>query len=151
MSGSIPISQKHGVNPSVQKCFWCGKDFGVVLFGRLPRHRAEKMFGKEFMKKNTLSDITNATEVEAPRSVVLGLEPCDGCTVWAHSKEGVFFVEAEMDDGAPRPTGSFNCVREEAVRRMLDPGDLLDSALKSRIAYMHPDDFKQIFRDVKAE
>lgn len=136
----IALSKKHGVNPSVTKCFWCGKETGVALFGRIPRHRAEKMFGTDFVKHHERDP-----EVEAPRSVVLDMDPCEGCEVWAHSKEVVFFVEAEESGGESRPTGRFTCVREEAVRRMLDPGELLDDALERRILLMHPEDFKAIF------
>lgn len=141
MSG-IYLSQKHGVNPSVQKCFWCNKDIGVALFGRLPTHRAEKMFGKEYARDN-------AGEVEAPHAVVLSYEPCDGCEVWAHSKHGVFFIEVVEDEqGELRPTGMFRCVRDEAVKHMLKPGPLLERALKIRMLHMHADDFREIFRDL---
>lgn len=33
---SIPLSPKHGVNPSLLQCFVCGVDVGVALLGRLP-------------------------------------------------------------------------------------------------------------------
>lgn len=144
---SIYLSEKHGVNPSVQKCFWCNKDIGVALFGRLPADRAEKMFGKEYARDNLIRN--NTGEVEAPRAVVLSYEPCEGCEVWAHSKQGVFFVEVMPDEqGELRPTGKFNCVREGAVKNMLDPGPTLDDALRTRIVHMHTDDFRQIFRAV---
>lgn len=31
----IIISPKHGVNPSILKCFACGKDVGIALLGKL--------------------------------------------------------------------------------------------------------------------
>lgn len=33
--GSIKLSPKHGVNPSVMHCFICGKETGVALLGKL--------------------------------------------------------------------------------------------------------------------
>ena len=36
MPKSIPISHKHGLNPSLEICFWCGQDTGaILLYGRL--------------------------------------------------------------------------------------------------------------------
>lgn len=33
--GSIKLSPKYGVNPSVLHCFVCGKEIGLVLLGKL--------------------------------------------------------------------------------------------------------------------
>ena len=52
---SIPISPKHGVNPSLGLCFYCTKPKEVILFGRM----------KE--------------DAEAPRQVVSNMDPCDKC------------------------------------------------------------------------
>jgi hypothetical protein len=138
----IALSAKHGVNPSVQRCFWCGKSVGVALFGRLPVHRAKEMFGEEFAKNPV------GGEVEAPREVILDMEPCEGCEVWAHSKEGIFVVQAEDGESGPKPTGTFLCVKEDAVKSWLDHGELLDSALKHRIVFMTVSDYDEIFKDV---
>lgn len=54
---SVRLSEKHGVNPSVEKCFFCQRDVGIVLFGRLK------------------------DDVEAPRSVTLNHDPCVDCQV----------------------------------------------------------------------
>lgn len=32
---SIPLSPKHGVNPSLMRCPICHKDMGIALFGKL--------------------------------------------------------------------------------------------------------------------
>lgn len=32
---SIKISPQHGLNPSIEKCPVCGKEMGLVLYGRL--------------------------------------------------------------------------------------------------------------------
>ena len=31
----IQLSKKHGLNPSLDHCWLCGKEIGIVLFGRL--------------------------------------------------------------------------------------------------------------------
>lgn len=141
---SITIG-RHGVNHSVEICFWCGKDKGVALFGKLPTSRAQKMFGKEHVRDDH-------GEAEAPRKVIMGLEPCgDDCEVWKRSKEGVFFIEATHDEKAARPTGSFTLVKEEAVHRLLNPGPVLNEALRRRMLYIHPEDYAALFADAKAK
>ena len=55
MSDSITISKKHGVNPSINTCFWCGGDKNIILFGKLPN------------------------DAEAPRNVCMDYQPCDKC------------------------------------------------------------------------
>lgn len=50
------VSKKYGVNPSMQVCFWCGKDTGaIVLLGKLKG------------------------DAEAPRRIVTNYDPCDEC------------------------------------------------------------------------
>lgn len=53
MSKSILLSPKHGVNPSVGICAFCGHDKEVLLMGKL---------------KN---------DAEAPSSVISDYQPCD--------------------------------------------------------------------------
>ena len=37
MGKGIKVSPKHGLNPTIPICFWCGKERGeVALLGRLP-------------------------------------------------------------------------------------------------------------------
>ena len=55
MSDKIRLSQKHGVNPSLDTCFFCGEPKGIALFGKLKG------------------------DAEAPRSVLLNYEPCEKC------------------------------------------------------------------------
>lgn len=32
---NLKVSPKHGLNPSIEKCPVCGKEMGIVLYGRL--------------------------------------------------------------------------------------------------------------------
>ena len=58
MSKSIKLSPKHGVNPTIPICFWCGKEKNeVALLGRIG--------GKE--------------DIKAPKNMVLDFEPCADC------------------------------------------------------------------------
>lgn len=79
MANGIALSPKHGVNPSMELCFWCGKPKGVVLFGRLHEKKGDR------------------TDVEAPKETVLNLEPCGACK--EAFKLGVRIVEV-IDDGS---------------------------------------------------
>lgn len=135
---------KHGLNPSVTRCFWCGKDIGVALLGRLPTDRAEKMFGKDndSVKRARRN---RETEMEAPRSIVTDLEPCEGCEVWKRSSEGVFVIEAAGDEKDPKPTGSYMLVKDAAIKRMLNPGPLLDRVLEKRVMMLDTADYSVIF------
>lgn len=54
MSG-IKLSKKHGVNPSMDICMFCGEAKGIVLMGKLPN------------------------DVEAPRGIITNYEPCNVC------------------------------------------------------------------------
>lgn len=89
----LRLSKQHGVNPSVQKCFWCGKDIGVVMFGVLPGDK------------------------EAPRECVLDYEPCAECV--EQMKQGATLIEATHSerDGAT-PTGRWMVLKQEAFDRL---------------------------------
>lgn len=112
MKNSIRLSDKHGVNPALDCCYVCGTAYGVALFGRLPGDR------------------------EAPRHVVTSRAPCPACT--KHLKAGVAFIQVrDGEQGAdPYRTGPVSILKDEAVRRLLPPGPLLDAVLKSRLTYI---------------
>lgn len=42
MSG-IQLSKKHGVNASIDHCGICGKEIGLILFGKLPKDEKAPM------------------------------------------------------------------------------------------------------------
>lgn len=101
----IRISEKHGVNPSVEKCFWCGESMGVILFGALKG------------------------DVEAPREVVTGYDPCDKCKKII--AQGCWCIEVHdhpTDRGRNPiqkqgnqelyPTGRFSVLKHEAAARI---------------------------------
>lgn len=72
----ILLSEKHGVNPSIDCCFYCGKEVGIALLGKLP------------------------DDAEAPRTVCTSIEPCDECK----EKYKDYCLVVERDYDAP-PTG----------------------------------------------
>lgn len=124
MSKGITLSKKHGVNPSMDICFWCGEPKGLALFGRMKG------------------------DAEAPKRMVTSLEPCDKC------KEkfmlGVHLIEVTDDgsrfgdnkafafgdtEGKPHwPTGRYVVMKPEAMKDG-KPGTkaLCDKATMDRI------------------
>lgn len=110
MSGNIKLSPKHGVNPSLIICFWCGRDIGVALLGRIDRE-----------------------DSEAPHKVVLDYEPCDTCK--AERAQGFTFIEVgptnqvegmppigHDDQGVPLyPTGRLVVITMEAATKLVPP------------------------------
>jgi len=68
---SIRLSKKHGLNPALAVCFWCGKEMGVAICGRMKG------------------------DAEAPRRMVCSLEPCPECR--KAFEKGVHIVEVTAD------------------------------------------------------
>ena len=102
MSKSIKLSPKHGVNPCMPVCFFCGDTKNeIALLGRIG--------GKE--------------DLEAPMRAVLDYEPCEECR--KKFAEGVLLIEVTNYpnmEGQPMiaknayPTGRYSVVRPEALR-----------------------------------
>lgn len=69
---SIKLSKKHGVNPTVCKCFFCGEDKAIALLGHI-------------------GDYRKGEDIEAPRECVMDYEPCDKCQ--ENMNKGVTLIE----------------------------------------------------------
>ena len=117
MSGHITLHPEHGLNPSMDCCFWCGNVIGVALLG----HNGGR---------------------EAPRYVVSSQEPCDACK--RGMAMGITLMKATEDGrGRLAPTGDYVVVTEEAIKRILDGNDgLLSETLEKRKAYLDPEMWK---------
>lgn len=134
MSKGIMLSPKHGVNPSMDLCFWCGQPKGILLCGRMHEKKGDR------------------TDVEAPKGMVTSLEPCDHCK--ESFKLGVQIVEV-IDDGSKFqnnlafaikaedgkvkwPTGRFVVMRAESIKGgkagsiMLCTPDVMDKIFASQ-------------------
>lgn len=114
---TIRLSPRHGVNPSLDCCFFCMKPKGLALFGQL---RGDQ---------------------EAPRHVVTDHEPCNECKGWM--EQGVVLISVDEskteDKQNPWRTGGYCVVTEEAVRRFVTPPELAEDICKKRVAFI-PDD-----------
>lgn len=110
---SIRISEKHGVNPSLDVCYICGRAKGVLLLGRL------------------------AGDAQAPREICRDKEPCDKCK--EYMLIGIIFISVRdgwNGVGEPYRTGKLVVIKEEAVKEITKPGPLLDSILRSRVCFI---------------
>lgn len=92
----IIISEKHGVNPSIACCEVCGKEYGVIMFGKLK------------------------DDQEAPKRVMKGL--CPDCQKVVDDG-GIIFIEVEdgSDQQNPVRTGRIiGLTKEWKERNNLD-------------------------------
>ena len=95
----IRLSDKHGLNPSIAVCFFCGKDKGLVVLG--------KMKG----------------DVKAPKRAVFDYAPCEECL--AKMKQGTTVIEVtRVSSDAPQiadgawPTGRWCVISKESARAL---------------------------------
>lgn len=113
----IEISPKHGLNPTIPVCFWCGKEKNeIALLGHI-REKTKDRFGS-----NT---VVRGSDIEAPRRMVLDYEPCDECKkMW---ESGVAVLEVQQTPTMPNqpeiqkgiyPTGRFAVVTVEGADRV---------------------------------
>ncbi len=140
-SDGIKLSPKHGVNPALDVCFWCGQERGVALFGKID-------------KKDS----------EAPKRVVTSYEPCDKCKelfsrgihvigcVSTPSLTGMPPIGRDEDGNPVYPDGSFAVVTEDSIRSIInDDPEVLGEILVARKMLMPSEILKQALSDVPEE
>ena len=119
---SIRISKKHGLNPTIPKCFYCGADKNeIALLGTLKG------------------------DAEAPRTgLILDYEPCEECA--KNFKEGVLVIAVSNHPIAPNqppiqkdayPVGPYVLTKPEMWKNNYKPGTktLMDAS-----------EFRQVFK-----
>lgn len=114
---SLRVSQKHGVNPSVDHCFWCGADIGVALLGQLPN------------------------DAQAPRDICTSYDPCLDC----QSKMALGVTVVEVDPATKHPTGKWCVITEEAARRLFENTPLVEKILSVKRVSMAPETYGPVF------
>ena len=99
MSRSIRVSDKHGVNPSIAVCFFCGEDKGLVMLGKLK------------------------DDAKAPKRAIYDYKPCDKCA--EKMKQGVTVIEVTTHDTGTLPiqkgawpTGRWCIITKDAAARL---------------------------------
>jgi hypothetical protein len=96
---SIRISPEHGVNPSIAVCFFCGKDKGLVMLGKLKG------------------------DAKAPKRAIYDYTPCEECA--AKMKQGTTVIECVREDNQTLPiqegawpTGRWCVMPKEASEKL---------------------------------
>ena len=121
MSRGIKVSEKHGINPTIPICFWCGEDKNeIVLLEKLPG------------------------DVEAPMHMWIpgDYEPCEKCAELR--KQGIDIVEVNEKPviGEPQqpyygyfPTGRHFIIKDEAAKRIfLSP--MIEQLVEKRMGFV---------------
>lgn len=120
MSKGIKVSPKHGLNPCIPVCFWCGEEKNeIALLGKLKGDQ------------------------EALRSAVVDMEPCPKCK--ERMDLGITILEGTptpMREGIPKfhgayPTGRWVVVEKESVSEQFR---------QYKHLYMSPEDFNRMFQ-----
>lgn len=107
----ITLSKNHGLNPSMIKCFICGKHHSIALFGRLKG------------------------DAQAPREIVDG-SICPDCQK-VIDDGNVFIIEVEKREANPYRTGRLIAVNKEVITVpnngiMLCPKDVFEQIFGER-------------------
>ena len=112
---SIKLSPKHGLNPSISQCFFCGGDKGeIVLAGRMPK------------------------DAEAPMRMVVNYEPCETCRQQFAKGILVIGVTTHSPDSRPPiadgyyPSGQYMVMDEDHLIRLVGGKEAALPALASR-------------------
>lgn len=129
---SIRLDEKRGVNPGMMNCFFCNEPKGIILWGKLTAKQ------KKHLQE---SGIKERIDGEAPHHLVIDKDPCDKCK--GYMEQGVILIsvdEAKTDDpDNPYRTGNWCVIKDEAIRRMVQPEELAEHILEKRVAFV-PDD-----------
>ena len=92
---SIRLSDKHGVNPSITQCYYCGEDSGIALLGRM---KGDK---------------------KAPMKIgVVDMRPCNKCE--DYMKQGVILISVRNGEEGNDPyrTGGWVVVLDSLIIKM---------------------------------
>lgn len=119
---SIRLSEKHGVNPTIPVCYYCGKPRNeVALLGRLKG------------------------DVEAPMHLCIDKVPCDECA--GFMEQGVILISVAngpvTGHDNPHRTGSFAVMRDEAIRRIFND-EAAEWAIQFRCAFIDDETWDRI-------
>ena len=127
----LKLSEKHGLNPSLSVCLFCGEEKGLVLLGQI-----------------------NKEDDEAPKKGVYDADPCDKCDARmkdAVAKGAVIVMEmtAYTAPGDPTkntfsPTGAYVAVKREALKKNMGK-DLPDDA---RLIGVVQEEFQRMFANL---
>ncbi len=104
------VSEKHGINPAIPICFYCGEEKNeIILAGYIKG------------------------DMEAPKNSVWNMEPCDKCTEYMKMGIILMSVEDNADEQNPYRTGKLAVITEESVKRIFTD---YEKILECRFAFI---------------
>lgn len=125
----IRVDPKHGTDPALRCCFWCGEPKDVLLFGKM-RSETKKAF-----KLRELCP-------RAPHKVIVDHEPCAACV--EIMSRGICFMETDGEGKDSRLTGHYWVLAESVVKEFVTPPELLAAMLEKRKTYVGRETAKRI-------
>ena len=128
------LSEQHGVNPSLDQCFYCMKDKGVILFGKMRQTQIKALRDAGLMHDKSEND------PEAPRHVCMDMAPCNECAELM--EKGIILISVDekktTDPKNPWRSGGWIVVAEDYIKRIgpdIFPG-IYESILEKRVAFV---------------
>lgn len=127
----IRLSEKHGVNPTIPVCFWCGNEKNeIALLGKLPN------------------------DAEAPMHAVLDFEPCEECRKKFNSGVTLFEVtDRPIMEGQPPInrsnlylSGRYVVVKPEIIRVIIINPELAENIIKAKKGLIDEEVFEQLIK-----
>jgi hypothetical protein len=112
MSG-VRLSKKHGLNPSIKQCYFCGEGDEIILFGSaFPGGEA------------------------APHQAVYDKQPCQKCANLM--KQGIMLIQVRDGESGENPyrTGMLCVVKDAAIREIVQPEELAEDICKKRMCFV---------------
>ena len=123
MSG-IRLHEKYGLNATIFNCFFCGKEAGLLLPGS----------NTKAFREAGLANLDG----EMHRNIgVIDKEPCTECKELM--KQGVMLISVRDDEETgdnPYRTGNVAVIKDEAIKRMVQPPELAACILKARMSFV---------------
>ena len=134
---SIKLSPKHGVNPCIPICFWCGQEKDeIAMLGKIDKE-----------------------DSPAPHKLILDYEPCDKCKELIGEGIHVIGVQEEpvvksmmpiCNNPVMYPTGSFFVASPQWVQAILeanDQHDAVEDILKNQALLIPENILRQIINE----
>jgi hypothetical protein len=123
------MSKKHGINPSMTQCFYCGEAKDIILVGSATKKLKEA--GVDVSDDGKMPMLAG----------VFDIIPCDDCK--EYMEQGIILISVR--DGAkgisPYRTGGWVVIKEDAFQRAFNPEAISDQSIvesicKSRWAFL---------------
>lgn len=134
-SDSIRVSEKHGVNPTIPVCFWCGKEKNeIALMGKLPND--EKAPSSMWI----FGDYEPCEECKELRK--MGVDLMEACVVpvFGENQPPIF----EKDEIKLYPTGRHMILKDGAINSLF-PKDTAETLCEKRLGFLDPETMDMLF------